>query len=209
MKKRIILTESEREHILNLHVIAKNTLSEQTAAATAVNAYQAQRLQNKAQRQQSRADETKSKASEFASKLPQQQPTQQQPTQQQPESPQQQTTTQQTTQQTTQANNTVQERFKTAKCPGKDTKQGQVCDDKKLQVQIKINDKCPSDKLPIKLAEDGIWGPKSTAAFNVCKGLISGGASTQPQTASVQAPLDAQNAVASNSSSETIDSLSV
>lgn len=105
------------------------------------------------------------------------------------------------------------ERFKTAACPGKDTKKGQICDNKALQVQIKINDKCSSDKLPVKLAEDGVWGPKSTAAFTACGGSISGDVTTQTttqsQTTAIQAPLGAQSTTSSSGSSESVDSLSV
>ena len=44
---------------------------------------------------------------------------------------------------TTQSGTTVQERFKTATCAGMG--KGRRCKDKALQVQIKINDKCPTD----------------------------------------------------------------
>ena len=115
----------------------------------------------------------------------------------------------------TQSGTTTQERFKTATCTG--LGKGPKCKDKALQVQIKINDKCPKDKLPTKLVEDGIWGPKSTAAFTACGGSISGGTTAQtstPQTSGTQAPIGAQDSTASNTtanggSSESIDSLSV
>jgi hypothetical protein len=158
MKKRITITESDRERILSLHTKYKNALiNEQTATP---------------------------------------QTTPAQPAATQP---------------------SVTERFKTAVCPGKDTKKGQICKDQALKVQIKINDKCPSDKLPVKLLEDGVWGPKSTAAFTACGGSISGGTTAQtttPQTPSVQSPIGAQdstssNTTASSGSSESIDSLSV
>lgn len=77
---------------------------------------------------------------------------------------------------TTTNNATATERFKTATCAGMG--KGGRCQDKALQVQIKINDKCPSDKLPVKLVEDGIWGPKSTKAFTACGGSISGSETT-------------------------------
>lgn len=163
MKKRITITESDRERILSLHTKYKNTLiKEQTATPQTTPA----------------------------------QPASTQPAATQP---------------------SVTERFKTAACPGKDTKKGQICKDQALQVQIKINDKCPSDKLPVKLLEDGVWGPKSTAAFTACGGSISGSSTAQtavPQTPGTQAPLGAQDSTASNTtanggSSETIDSLSV
>ena len=77
---------------------------------------------------------------------------------------------------TTTNNATATERFKTATCAGMG--KGGRCQDKALQVQIKINDKCPSDKLPVKLVEDGIWGTKSTKAFTACGGSISGSETT-------------------------------
>lgn len=166
MKKRITITESDRERILNLHTKYKNTLIKEQAVT---------------------------------------------PTTAAPQTPPAQTVTTQTT---TQAPTT--ERFRTAKCPGKDTKTGQVCKDQALQVQIKINDKCPSDKLPVKLAEDGVWGPKSTAAFTACGGSISGSATTQTTTQAPgsQSPIGAQdstssNNTASNASTESIDSQNV
>jgi hypothetical protein len=134
MKKRIILTESEKERILNLHVTAKNRLSEQQDA---------------------------------------QQPAAQQPAAQQP-----------VAQQTPQGG-TTSERWKTATCAGLGANKKPACKDKVLQVQIKINDKCPTDKLPTKLVEDGIWGPKTTTAFTACGGVISG-AQSAPTTGTPQ-----------------------
>jgi len=64
------------------------------------------------------------------------------------------------------------ERWKTATCA--DLKKGSRCKDIVLKVQIKINDTCPTDKLPIKLVEDGILGPKTSSAFTACGGVISG-----------------------------------
>ena len=63
------------------------------------------------------------------------------------------------------------ERWKTATCGG--LSKGRRCKDKVLQVQMKINDKCAVDKLPTKLVEDGIWGPKTSSAFTECGGTIS------------------------------------
>ena len=70
------------------------------------------------------------------------------------------------------------ERWKTATCA--DLKKGSRCKDIVLKVQIKINDTCPTDKLPIKLVEDGILGPKTSSAFTACGGVISaqGGSTT-------------------------------
>ena len=70
---------------------------------------------------------------------------------------------------------TTSERWKTSTCSG--LKKTSRCVDKVLQVQIKINDKCPTDKLGGKLVEDGIWGQKTDAAYNVC-----GGRRSEPQT---------------------------
>lgn len=114
---------------------------------------------------------------------------------------------------------TTTERFKTATCAG--LQKGPKCVDKALQVQIKINDKCPSDKLPVKLVEDGIWGKNSTKAFSACGGVISGGASSTGTTPTgVQVPAGVSNTgtVASNEpggsktptpSDEPIDSMAV
>ena len=63
----------------------------------------------------------------------------------------------------------VASRYSTAVCPGKDTKPGGKCDDKVLKIQIRINDECPSDILPVKLNEDGVIGPKTKTAFVACK----------------------------------------
>lgn len=117
MKKRITLTESERESILNLHSNYKKRLLEQE------------------------------------------------------------TTTTQATPASAPA--TTQDRWKTATCKGLNKKA--ACKDKILQTQIKINDKCPADKLTTKLVEDGIWGPKTGGAFTACGGPISGqDATTKP-----------------------------
>lgn len=119
MKKRITLTESERESILNLHSNYKKRLVEQaTTGSTTGN-----------------------------------------------------------TSTTTGA--TTQDRWKTATC--KELGKKAACKDKVLQTQIKINDKCPADKLTTKLVEDGIWGSKTGGAFTACGGSISGqDATTKP-----------------------------
>ena len=126
MKKRIILTESEKESILNLHSEFKKRLVEQATTGT---------------------------------------------------------TTGNTT---TTTGGTTTERWRTATCAGLGANKKPACKDKVLQVQIKINDKCPTDKLPTKLVEDGIWGPKTNAAFTACGGVISG-AQSAPTTVTPQA----------------------
>ena len=125
MKNRIILTESEKESILNLHSEFKKRLVEQAATGSTTG--------NTA------------------------------------------TTT----------GGTTSERWKTATCAGLGANKKPACKDKVLQVQMKINDKCPTDKLPTKLVEDGIWGPKTTTAFTACGGVISG-AQSSPTTGTTQ-----------------------
>lgn len=84
---------------------------------------------------------------------------------------------------------TVATRYSTAVCPGKDTKPGARCVNNDLKMQVRINDECPSDILTVKLKEDGIDGPKTKAAFAVCKGKLKptkvaggGGTSTTGST---------------------------
>jgi hypothetical protein len=126
MKKRIQITESERQSILRLHEEYKmSLLSEQSSTGTTT------------------GNTTTTGA-----------------------------TTGNTTTTGATTGNTTTERFKTATCAG--LKKGPRCKDKVLQVQIKINDKCPADKLPAKLVEDGLMGPKTSSAFTACGGVISG-----------------------------------
>jgi hypothetical protein len=137
MKKRLIISESDRESILKLHNDRKNSLLKEQAST--------------------------------------QQPVPQQPT---------------------------SERFLTAKCPGKDTKPGQTCNEKVLKLQVKINDKCPTDKLPTKLKEDGVIGNNTKNAMTACDSFIRVNVTNTPV---VNTPSDN----ASSNNSLTIDSLSV
>lgn len=123
MKKRIILTESEKESILNLHSEFKKRLVEQATTGTTTG------------------------------------------------------NTSTTTGSTTGNTST--------------TTSGKTPEDRKTKiktVQTLINDKCPADKLPnkTKLVVDGIWGPKTNAAFTACGGVISG-AQSAPTTVTPQA----------------------
>jgi len=137
MKKRLIISESDRESLLKLHNDRKNSLLKEQAST--------------------------------------QQPVPQQPT---------------------------SERFLTAKCPGKDTKPGQTCNEKVLKLQVKINDKCPTDKLPTKLKEDGVIGNNTKNAMTACDSFIRVNVTNTPV---VNTPSDN----ASSNNSLTIDSLSV
>lgn len=180
MKKRLIISESDRESILKLHEQEKVGFGQRVGAA--VNAF----------------------------RNPEQTTTQQPTTQQlttQTQTPVQEPVTTQTTQaptttQTTQA--PVTERFSTAKCPGKDTKPGQTCDEKVLKLQVKINDKCPTDKLPIKLKEDGVIGKNTRNALATCESFVK--AQSTP-TASTTPVVNTPSST--DQSSTTIDSLSV
>jgi hypothetical protein len=71
---------------------------------------------------------------------------------------------------------TTNNRWSSATCQGKSNR----CVVKVLQVQMKLNDTC-NNKSPNnqKLTEDGIWGPKTYAAFTACGGTISSGATSQ------------------------------
>ena len=187
MKKRITITESERERILNLHVTAKNRLSEQTALGTAVNAFQAQRLQNKSQRQQDRADATQAKANEFASQLPQQQAPPAAPQQQAPPAaPQQQAPPAAPQQQTPPP---AEPRYKTATCSS--AGKGPSCNDKVLRLQMLMNDKCPTNVLTVKLVEDGVIGgsnSKTNQALKVCDSYIRANAGPGAPSGTQSAP---------------------
>jgi hypothetical protein len=66
-------------------------------------------------------------------------------------------------------NNVVTQRWQTASCEGK----RRSCYVKVLQVQMKINDNCPN-YAKTKLAEDGIWGPNTSTAFDACKSVTLG-----------------------------------
>jgi len=57
-------------------------------------------------------------------------------------------------------------RYCSANCPGPDTKS--KCETGALRLQMKINDTCPSSKLPVKLKEDGDFGPASKRAIAAC-----------------------------------------
>jgi FtsZ-interacting cell division protein ZipA len=147
MKRRLVINESDRESILNLHEQEKVG-----RVRAAVNAF---RNPTQSPTQQPTPQQS---AQEPVAQT--QQPTPQQPTPQQP-TPQQPTPQQ-----------AVTERFTTAKCPGKDTKPGRNCDEKVLKLQVKINDKCPTDKLPVKLKEDGIIGTNTRNALTACDSFI-------------------------------------
>ena len=169
MKKRLIISESDRESILNLHEQEKVGVGQRVKSA--VNAFR-----NPAQQP----------AQQPVAQTQTQQPVPQQPAPQQP-APQQ---------------PPVVERFTTAKCPGKDTKPGGKCDEKVLKLQVKINDKCPTDKLPTKLKEDGVIGNNTKNAMTACDSFIRVNVTNTPV---VNTPSDN----ASSNNSLTIDSLSV
>ena len=56
-------------------------------------------------------------------------------------------------------------RYTTATCAGKKPN----CQEKVLKIQIRMNDECPSEVLTTKLVEDGVWGAKSSTAWEACK----------------------------------------
>lgn len=180
MKKRLIISESDRDIILKLHEQEKVGFGQRVGAA--VNAFR-----NPTQPTQQQPTTT-------------QQPTTQTPVQ---EPVTTQTTQAPTTTQTTQA--PVTERFTTAKCPGKDTKPGQTCDEKVLKLQVKINDKCSTEKLPVKLKEDGVIGKNTRNALTACESFIKNVTPGTPVTPVVNTP----NTNTASDQSLTIDSMSV
>ena len=177
MKRRLVISESDRESILNLHEQEKVGVGQRVKSA--VNAFR-----NPAQQP----------AQQPVAQTQTQQPVPQQPAPQQP-APQQ---------------PPVVERFTTAKCPGKDTKPGGKCDEKVLKLQVKINDKCPTDKLPVKLKEDGVMGTNTKNAMTACDSFIRA-TLVQTPTGSVtpNAPLAANTSTNQEGSTESIDSLNV
>lgn len=61
------------------------------------------------------------------------------------------------------------EPWKTATCQA--MRKSSFCKDKVLQVQMKLNLKCPANKIGQKLIEDGIYGPKTYTAIKNCTGM--------------------------------------
>jgi hypothetical protein len=146
MKKRIQITESDRQSILRLHEKYKNSLLSEQSANTDMGDNSPESLAAELE-----VDNAKKNS-------------------QTPPPPTD--------------NDTDSKRWKTATCTN--LKKSTRCKDKVLQVQMKINDKCSGDKLPTKLVEDGIWGPKTSSAFTACGGTIStqGGTTTTTTIAS-------------------------
>jgi hypothetical protein len=68
-----------------------------------------------------------------------------------------------------QTKTTTSKRFSTTVCPGKDTKNR--CDNTVLKIQVRMNDEC-TDLNP-KLAEDGVIGKKTIAAWGICKSKLT------------------------------------
>ena len=185
MKRRLVISESDRESILNLHEQEKVGVGQRVKSA--VNAF----------------------------RNPVQQPTQQPVAQTQTQQPVAQTQEPVAqTQQPAPQQPPVAERFTTVKCPGKDTKPGGNCDEKVLKLQVKINDKCPTDKLPVKLKEDGIIGTNTRNALTACDSFIRVTATNIPTNTpsgnvAPNAPLAANTSTNQEGSTESIDSLSV
>jgi len=88
-------------------------------------------------------------------------------------------------------------RYTTATCAGKKPN----CQEKVLKIQIRMNDECPAEVLTTKLVEDGVWGAKSSTAWEACKGKL------KPTKQAPTNPTDQKPAVDNTTSQDTMNQM--
>lgn len=67
-----------------------------------------------------------------------------------------------------------------------ETNRPNSCNQKVLDVQVKLNDKCPVEKIGTKLIEDGIYGQKTQTAIKSCTGIDMTAQQTTTQQTTTQ-----------------------
>jgi hypothetical protein len=149
--KKLNINESEKERILLLHsTIKKSLVSEQ------------QQLSKAQQRRVARAQGTINKLQPQTQQPP---ATETQPQTQQPPATETQPQTQQPPVTGTQPQTQQPPQGRKVNCSKPN------CNQKVLDVQVKLNDKCPVEKIGTKLVEDGLYGVKTQNAIKACTGV--------------------------------------